>query len=96
MNWKKLGETVRASVHFLDNVIDVNKFPTAEVEKVTKGNRKIGLGVMGFADALIRLRIPYNSNNALKLAEKIMKFIRDEGHKASIDMGNSRGIISEF
>jgi ribonucleoside-diphosphate reductase alpha chain len=96
MNWKKLGETVRESVHFLDNVIDVNKFPTAEVEKVTKGNRKIGLGVMGFADALIRLRIPYNSNDALEFAEKIMKFIRDEGHKASIDMGDSRGSFPNF
>ena len=66
LNWESLRIAVKKSVNFLDNVIDVNKFPTAEVEKITKANRKIGLGIMGFADALLKMNIPYNSKEALK------------------------------
>jgi ribonucleoside-diphosphate reductase alpha chain len=96
LNWERLRTCVRKSVHFLDNVIDVNRYPTPEVEKVTKGNRKIGLGIMGFADALIKMKIPYNTEDALKCGEEITKFIHDEGHKTSIELGETRGSFPNF
>jgi ribonucleoside-diphosphate reductase alpha chain len=96
LDWESLRIAVKKSVNFLDNVIDVNKFPTAEVEKVTKANRKIGLGIMGFADALLKMNIPYNSKEALKSGEKIMKFIQEEGHKASIEIGERKGSFPNF
>jgi ribonucleoside-diphosphate reductase alpha chain len=96
IDWESLGIAVKKSVNFLDNVIDVNKFPTPEVEKITKANRKIGLGIMGFADGLLKMTIPYNSKEALKSGEKIMKFIQEEGHKASIKIGERKGSFTNF
>jgi len=96
INWKKLAETVRNSVHFLDNVIDANKYPLKEIEKITRANRKIGLGVMGFADMLIKLGIPYNSEEALKLAEELMRFVEEEAHKKSVETGEERGSFPNF
>ncbi len=96
ISWEKLRETVRNAVHFLDNVIDANKYRLKEIEKITLANRKIGLGVMGFADMLIKLGVPYNSEKALELAEKLMKFIDEEAHKKSEEIGEERGSFPNF
>ncbi len=91
IDWNKLRETIRTAVHFLDNVIDVNKFPLKKIEEITKGNRKIGLGVMGFADLLIQLQILYDSEEGLQTAEELMQFIEEESNKASQALAEKRG-----
>lgn len=91
IDWKALKETVELSVHFLDNVIDANAFPLEEIKRITMLTRKIGLGVMGFADLLYMLGIPYRSEEALKAARKIMKFIQDSAHEASLKLGERKG-----
>ena len=96
IDWNKLKKLVHASVHFLDNVIDMNKFPLEEIEKMTKTNRKIGLGVMGWADMLIKLEIPYNSEEAVQLGEKIMKFISEEARVKSQELARKKGPFPFF
>jgi len=96
INWEKLRETVRNAVHFLDNIIDANNYSLKEIEAITRANRKIGLGVMGFADMLIKLGVPYNSEEALQLAENLMKFIEEEAHKKSVEIGEERGSFPNF
>ncbi len=96
MDWDQLRDIVRKSVRFLDNVIDANYYVLPEIEQITKGNRKIGLGVMGFADMLIMRGIKYDTEEGLKAGEELMKFINDEGHKMSSELGEEKGNFPNF
>jgi len=96
IDWEKLKEVTHLAVHFLDNLIDVSKFPLPQIEKGTKLTRKIGLGVMGWASLLIRLGIPYNSEEAVALAEKLMSFILNEANKKSLELGKDKGTFPAF
>ncbi len=97
VDWKKLEKVINTVVRFLDNVIEANSFPLREIEKITRqGNRKIGLGVMGFADALVKMGIPYNSERALETADKMISFIYQKAKSASENLAAERGVFSNF
>lgn len=96
IDYDGLGEMVWRSVRFLDNVIDMSNYPLPEIEKMARGNRKIGLGVMGFADMLFQLGIPYDSDRALDVAEEVMAFIKEESTAASIALARERGPFPNF
>lgn len=96
IDFDKLKRTVKTAVHFLDNVIDINSFPLQKIKTETLKNRKIGLGVMGFAEMLIMLGIPYDSQDALDTAEKIMEFITFHAREASVKFGKRRGSFPNF
>ncbi len=90
-DWKRFGQVIPVAVRFLDNVIEVNKYPLPKIAETTKRNRRIGLGVMGWADLLIKMKIKYDSEEALHLAEKIAAFLRKTAESESINLAESRG-----
>ena len=96
IDWNKFERTVKLAIRFLDDVIDANKHPIPEIEKMVSSNRRIGLGLMGFADMLILLGVPYDSEKAIKLAEKIMAFIYKVSHETSQQLGKERGSFPNF
>jgi ribonucleoside-diphosphate reductase alpha chain len=96
IDYEGLKDLIWWSVRFLDNTIDMSKYPLSEIDEMVKGNRKIGLGVMGFADMLYQLKIPYNSEKALEIAEEVMSFVQKESHEASRYLTEERGVFSNF
>ncbi len=96
VDYERLARVVRTSVRFLDNVIDMSRFPIKKITNMVRSNRKIGLGVMGWADLLIALRIPYDSEEAVRLAETVMAFIRQEARAASVELADVRGGFPNF
>jgi ribonucleoside-diphosphate reductase alpha chain len=91
IDWERLKDLVWLGVRFLDDVVDVNLYPLAEIEKMSRGNRKVGLGIMGFADLLIGLGVPYDSERALEIADELMGFMEREAKAASADLASTRG-----
>ncbi len=96
INYERVKETVKRAVHFLDNVIDANRYPLESVQKMVEGNRKIGLGVMGFADMLVKIGVSYYSEEALKIAEEIMNFISFQARFASQELAEKRGTFPNY
>lgn len=96
VDWERLGEVVKLAVRFLDGVIDRSPFPLAQISETAKSIRRIGLGVGGWADMLAQLSIPYDSQEALDLGEKVMKFVEEMGHLASQELATERGVFPKF
>lgn len=96
IDWIRMENTIRTSVRFLDNVIDMNRYPIAEIERITKGNRKIGLGIMGFARLLYKLGIGYDSEEGIEMGRKIMAYIRTVGYDASRILAEERGVYPNW
>lgn len=96
IDFDSLYKDIKTAIRFLDDSIDVNKYPIPDIEAMHKGNRKIGLGVMGWADMLISLGVQYNSKKAFQLAREIMRFIRDKSREASVELAKKRGVFPNF
>ncbi len=96
IDWTKLRKTAKMAMHFLDNVIDRSQYPLQKIDMMVKGNRKIGLGVMGFADMLVQLGVPYDSEEGVATGEKIMEFIQKEATEKSVELSGKRGVFPNF
>ena len=96
VDWDSMRQTIRLATRFLDNVIDANKYPLPQIDKICKANRKIGLGVMGFADALYKLGAAYNSDEGTEWGERFMKFLNDESHQYSEELAAERGVFANW
>ena len=96
VDWDGLRSTVHDSIRYLDNVIDANRYPLPEIDRICKNNRKIGLGIMGFADALFKLDVPYNSNEGVAWGERFMRFVDDESHNYSEKLAGERGSFANW
>ncbi len=91
IDWQRLAHVTRWAIRFLDDVIDVSRYPDDRITRMVRGNRKVGLGVMGFAELLLRMRIPYSSERAVEVAEELMRFVATEAHRASEELAHERG-----
>ncbi len=96
IDYGNLGNDIEVATRFLDDAIDVNIYPLPEIEQMHKGNRKIGLGVMGWADMLVLMGIPYNHRKAFALARDLMRFVRDKACEASVELARQRGVFPNF
>lgn len=96
INWKELKEAIHTAIHFLDNVLDMNEYPVAEIDQMTSNIRRIGLGVMGWADMLVELGIGFNTEESFSLAGKVMEFVQHEADMASVDLAKIRGVFPAF
>jgi ribonucleoside-diphosphate reductase alpha chain len=96
VDFEKIKKTVRDAVHFLDNMIDMNQYPLPQIAQMAKGNRKIGLGVMGLAHFLIQMGIPYNSPRALEVARGLMSFIQHQARERSMELAEERGVFPNY
>ena len=96
LDWDRLKTSIGWGIRFLDDVIEVNNYPLEQIKKMAMANRKIGLGVMGFADMLIRLGIPYTGEDAVKTASAVMKFFHQASLQASADLAEERGVFSNY
>ena len=96
VNWKRLRFVVRLATQFLDNVVELNNYPLPQIQEHTLHNRRIGLGVMGFARMLFKMGIKYDSKEGFEVAEKVMKFVTDEARKMSVELGRVRGSYPGF
>lgn len=96
IDWNNLEETIHLAIYFLDNIIDASKYPLPQIEYLTKENRKIGLGIMGFANLLIKLNIPYNSEEAIRFTDKLMSFFSQKANEQSGKLAAQRGVFPNY